>query len=59
MKLKRLVMGEIIEERPKVDWLKHRIQPFFMLKMPEKQEVETTIEEPRLSSFSVYTIGEL
>lgn len=59
--LYKLTTGDpVIEtaEYEKVDWLKDRIQPFFLLKMPDKQERNTTITHPTLSDFSG-KIGEI
>jgi hypothetical protein len=45
--------------QPKVDWLKHRIQPFFLLKMPDKYEDETIITEPLLQDYAEMTLEEI
>lgn len=45
--------------KQKVDWLKHRIQPFFMLKMPDKFEDMTVVTEPKLADYLTKSLGEL
>lgn len=44
---------------PKVNYLKHRIQPFIELKLPDRLETRVIVEEPQLEFYWDKTLGEL
>jgi hypothetical protein len=43
----------------KVDWLKHRIQPVFLIKMPDKEEPIDTISQIKLKNYWHKTLKEM